>query len=253
MTLAITRCISPAMARCELTHVERSAIDLVQAEHQHRQYQQALRALGCEVVELPAEPDLPDSVFVEDVAVVLDEVAVITRPGADSRRAESASVARVLTSYRPLVHLTAPATLDGGDVLRLGRELLVGASGRSNAEGVAQLQAAVAEFGYSVRQLPIRGCLHLKSAVTEVAEGVLLVQPQWIDATAFPGFTIIEVDPEEPHAANALRVETGLIYPSCFPRTLQRLRAAGIDPVVVDVSELQKAEGAVTCCSLLIL
>jgi dimethylargininase len=252
MTLAITRCISPAMARCELTHVERSAIDLVQAERQHRQYQQALHALGCEVIELPAEPGLPDSVFVEDVAVVLDEVAVITRPGAESRRAESASVAAVLARYRALVHLTAPATLDGGDVLRLGRELLVGASGRSNAAGVAQLQAAVAGFGYSVRQLPIRGCLHLKSAVTEVAEGLLLVQPQWIDATAFPGFTIIEVDPDEPHAANALRVGNGVIYPSCFPRTLQRLRAAGIDPVVVDVSELQKAEGAVTCCSLIL-
>jgi dimethylargininase len=250
MTIAITRCVSPAMARCELTHVERSEIDLQRAGLQHRQYQQALRTLGCEVIELPAEPDLPDSVFVEDMAVVLGEVAVIARPGAESRRAESASVAQVLDSYRTLVHLTAPATLDGGDVLRLGRELLVGASGRSNAEGVAQLQAAVAEFGYTVRQLPIQGCLHLKSAVTEVADGVLLVQPQWIDATAFPGFTIIEVDPDEPHAANALRVGGGVIYPSCFPRTLQRLRAAGIAPLLVDVSELQKAEGAVTCCSI---
>ncbi len=252
MTIAITRCISPAMARCELTHVERSEIDLAQAEHQHRQYQQALRSLGCEVIELPAEPDLPDSVFVEDVAVVLDEVAIMTRPGAESRRAESVSVAEVLAKHRALTHLAAPAILDGGDVLKLGRELLVGASGRSNVEGVAQLRAAVAKFGYQVRQLPIRGCLHLKSAVTEVAEGVLLVQPEWIDAAAFPGFRIIEVDPAEPHAANALRIGRGLIYPSCFPRTLQRLRAVGIEPVLVDVSELQKAEGAVTCCSLLL-
>jgi dimethylargininase len=252
MTIALTRSISPAMARCELTHVQRSEIDLARAEHQHRQYQQALRALGCQVIELPAEPDLPDSVFVEDVAVVLDEVAIVTRPGAESRRAESASVAAVLARHRKLMPLTAPATLDGGDVLRLGRVLLVGASGRSNAEGVAQLQAAIAAFGYTVRQLPIRGCLHLKSAVTEVAEGVLLVQPEWLDATAVAGFRIIEVDPGEPHAANALRVGSGLIYPSCFPLTLQRLRAVGIEPVLVDVSELQKAEGAVTCCSLLI-
>lgn len=252
MTLAITRCISPAMARCELTHVERAEIDLTQAEGQHHQYQQALRALGCEVIELPAEPDLPDSVFVEDVAVVLEEVAVITRPGAESRRPESAAVVAALAPLRPMVHLTEPATLDGGDVLRIGRELLVGASGRSNAEGVAQLRAAVAGFGYSVRQLPIRDCLHLKSAVTEVADGVLLIQPEWIDRAAFPGFQLIEVDPSEPHAANALRLANGVIYPSCFPRTLQRLQAAGVDPLLVDVSELQKAEGAVTCCSLLI-
>jgi dimethylargininase len=252
MTIAITRCVSPAMARCELTHVERSEIDLQRAGLQHRRYQQALRALGCELVELPAEPDLADSVFVEDVAVVLDEVAIMTRPGAESRRAESASVAAVLSGYRKVLTLTSPATLDGGDVLRLGRDILVGASGRSNAEGLVQLQNALAPFGYRVRRVPIRGCLHLKSAVTEVADGILLLQPEWVDAAEFPGLRIIEVDRREPHAANALRVGSGLIYPDCFPRTLQRLRAVGIEPVLVDVSELQKAEGAVTCCSLLL-
>lgn len=252
MTLAITRHISPAMAACELTHVERVPIDLLLAQQQHLQYQQALRALGCELLVLPAEPDLPDSVFVEDVAVVLDEVALITRPGAESRRAESASVAALLQRHRRLLQIEAPATIDGGDVLRLGRELLVGMSGRSNAAGVEQMRSLLAPFGYSVRAVPIRHCLHLKSAVCEVAAGVLLVQPQWIDVADLPGYRIIEVDPKEPHAANALRIGSGLIYPSCFPRTLERLHAADIRPLLVDISELQKAEGAVTCCSLLI-
>lgn len=252
MSYAITRQISPAMARCELTHVQRAPIDLELAARQHHQYQQALRDLGCENIVLASEPDLPDSVFVEDVALVFDEIAVITRPGAESRRGESATVAAVLAKHRSLAYITAPATLDGGDVLRLGRRVLVGQSGRSNTAGIEQLRELLQPFGYSVQGMPIHGCLHLKSAVTEVADGVLLIQPEWIDASQFAQYTIILVDPAEPHAANALRVGSGLIYPSCFPRTLARLHDSGIVPLLVDVAELQKAEGAVTCCSLLL-
>ena len=146
--------------------------------------------------------------------------------------------------------IEAPGTLDGGDVLRVARTLYVGESGRSNAEGRAQLQAAVAEFGYRVQAVPIRGCLHLKSAVTAVRDDTLLVQPAWVDVASFPGFTVIEVDPQEEHAANILRIGDVAVMPACFPRTAQRLREAGIEVVTVDVSELQKAEGATTCCSL---
>lgn len=250
MRIAITREVSPTLGDCELTHVERTPIDAGRADAQHRAYQRVLASLGCRVLVLEAEPAMPDAVFVEDVAIVLDEVAVITRPGAASRRAEGATVAEVLARYRPLRAIEAPGTLDGGDVLRVGRTLYVGQSGRSNAEGMAQLQAAVAEFGYRVQPVPIRGCLHLKSAVTAVRDDTLLLQPAWIDAASFPGFALIEVAPEEEHAANILRIGDVAVMPACFPHTAQRLRDAGIEVVAVDVSELQKAEGATTCCSL---
>ena len=250
MPIAITRDTSPNLAACELTHVERTPIDATLAATQHRGYQRVLAALGCRVLVLDAEPDMPDAVFVEDVAVVLDEVAVMTRPGAASRRGEGASVAALLRRYRPLRTIEAPGTLDGGDVLRIGRTLYVGQSGRSNADGIGQLRALLAAFGYTVRAVPIRGCLHLKSAVTAVDDGTVLLQPAWVDRAPFDGYRIIEVDPSEDHAANVLRVGDDVLMPACFPRTRQRLADAGIAVTTVDVSELQKAEGAVTCCSL---
>ncbi len=250
MWTAITREVSPALGDCELSYVPREPIDVARAASQHHAYRRALEGLGCRVLSLPAEPTQPDSVFVEDVAIVLDEVAVLTRPGAASRRAEVAGVAVALNHYRPLLALEPPATLDGGDVLRLGRTLYVGQSARSNAEGIGQLRALLASHGYAVQGVPIHGCLHLKSAVTQLADDSLLLQPAWVDREQFAGFRIIEVDPAEPHAANVLRIGDALLMPASFPRTRQRLIAAGFHVTTVDVSELQKAEGAVTCCSL---
>ena len=250
MLIAITREVSPSLAECELSFVDRAPIDLARAHEQHRAYQRALAALGCEVRELPAEPAFPDAVFVEDVAVVVDEVAVMTRPGAESRRGEGPSVARALADYRELRAIEAPGTLDGGDVLRIGKRVFVGESARSNADGIAQLRAILGEYGYSVHGVAIRGCLHLKSAVTALADDTVLLQPAWVDREAFADYRIIEVDPAEEHAANVLRIGDRVISPACFPCTHERIRAAGIEVVAVDVSELQKAEGAVTCCSL---
>ena len=250
MRMAVIREIGPELGDCELSFVERSPIDVERARRQHHAYAEALASLGCEVETLPALHGHPDAVFVEDVAVVFDEVAVMTRPGAASRRGEGESVAAALARHRPIVRLHEPATLDGGDVLRIGRDVLVGQSARSNAAGIAQLQALLAAHGYRVRGVPIHGCLHLKSAVTDVADGVLLVNPDWIDTGALEGWQRIDIDPAEPHAANGLRIGSHLVYPACFPRTQARLRAAGVDVVTVDVSELQKAESAVTCCSL---
>ena len=256
MWIAITRDVSPNLADCELSYVPRAGIDIERAIVQHHAYRHALETLGCRVIALPAEAELPDSVFVEDVAIVLDEVAVMTRPGAESRRSEGASVAELLARHRLLRTIAAPGTLDGGDVLRIGRTLYVGLSQRSSSHGIEQLRDLLAGYGYAVRALPIAGCLHLKSAVTQVGNDTLLLQPEWIDPGAFAeigsaGLRIIEVDPDEPHAANALRVGNGVLYPSCFPRTQQRLAHVGIRVSTVDVSELQKAEGAVTCCSLI--
>lgn len=250
MPIALVRELSASMGSCELSFVARVEIDLALARRQHHAYLQALAQAGCELIVLPAEDAMPDAVFVEDVAVVLDEVAVMTRPGAGSRRGEGASVAAELSKHRPLLAIDAPGTLDGGDVMRVGRTLYVGQSARSNAAGVVQLRDLIAPLGYDVVPVPMRGCLHLKSAATAVADGTLLVNPAWVDPGAFTSCKLIEIDPDEPHAANALRLGETLIYPDCFPRTQARLRAAGIKVHALDVSELQKAEGAVTCCSL---
>ena len=252
MTVAITRKVSPAITRCELTHLRREPIDVALAARQHVEYEQCLAGLRCRVVSLPAAPELPDSVFIEDTAVVAAELAVVTRPGAASRRAETPAVARVLAEYRPVAAIQAPGTLDGGDVLRVGRRVFVGLSVRSNRNGIEQLRALLSPHGYEIEALPITGCLHLKSAVTQVAPDVLLLNPDWVEPAAFEGYGRIEVETSEPYAANALLIGNAVLYPTAFPRTGARLEGAGIRLVPVDVSELAKAEGAVTCCSLIL-
>ncbi|MGE5624082.1 MAG: dimethylarginine dimethylaminohydrolase family protein [Bacillota bacterium] len=251
MRTAIIREVSAALERCELSYLPRQSIDLALAREQHRRYQETLASLGCRIVSLPELPEQPDSVFVEDTAVVLPEVAVITRPGADSRRAETESMAATLAAYRHLVFLEEPATLDGGDVLRIGKRLYVGLSGRSNRSGVEQLAAVVKPFGYGVEGVALTGCLHLKTAATLVAPDRLLINPAWADKRAFPGVEFIDVDPAEPHAGNAVLVGESLVYPRSFPRTRGRLEKLGLDLHTVDMSETEKAEGGVTCCSLI--
>lgn len=250
--IAVTRKISAAMARCELTHLQRTPIDIDLAREQHEAYEQALRALGCRVESLPEEPELADSVFVEDTAIVLDEVAVITRPGAPSRRAETASIAAVLGKYRDLVRIESPGTLDGGDVLRVERTLYVGTSSRSNASGIEQLGSLLLPFGYRVLPVAVRGCLHLKSAVTQVAPDRLLINSRCVERQQFAGMRFMEVDAAEPLGANALLLGTDVIYPSSHPRTAEVLRRHGIRVHTVETSETEKAEGGVTCCSLLL-
>jgi len=248
---AITRQISPRFAECELTHLDRQPIDLDLARAQHHEYEATLRALGGEVISLPAEPDLPDSVFVEDVALVFDEVAVITRPGADSRKPETESIARALKPYRTLRAIEAPGTIDGGDVLRVGRMVYVGLSSRSNRSGVEQLQKILAPYGYTVKGVEVIGCLHLKSAVTQVSDDTLLINPAWVERSIFGTMKFIEVDAGEPAAANALWINDTVLYPSSFPKTRRRLEEAGLRLKIVDATEVAKAEGAVTCCSLI--
>jgi dimethylargininase len=239
------------MARCELTHLARSPIDVALAQQQHARYARTLASLGCHLVELSAEPELPDSVFVEDTVVVLDEVAVLTRPGAVSRQPEVGSVAAALEEWRTCARIEAPGTLDGGDVLRVGRDLYVGESGRSNAAGIAQLASAIAPFGYRTKSVPLHGCLHLKSAVTCVAPDTLLINDAWVDRAHWPRMRFIAVAAEEPHAANSATVGESLIHAASAPRTRGRLEAAGLHVVALDVSEIEKAEGGVTCCSVL--
>jgi len=252
MPIAIVRPVPDSLARCELTHLSRAPIDAAVAAAQHREYEDELRALGCTVRHVPPAHELPDSVFVEDVAIVLDEIAIITRPGAESRRAERESLAAVLSEYRPLHAIGAPGTLDGGDVLRLGTTLYVGLSTRTNEDGAHQLARIAGPFGYRVVTVGTRGCLHLKSAATEVEPGRVLCNPDWVDRRLFEGMEVIDVAPGEPHAANVLRVGRRILAPSAHARTVADLRRRGYNVCVVDVSELAKAEAGVTCCSVII-
>lgn len=252
MSVAVTRKISPRFNECEITHIERTPIDLDIARAQHTEYVRTLEAVGCEVIELQEEPNLPDSVFVEDTAFILPEVAVITRPGADSRKPEVDSIIPALSAYRPLVHVAAPATVDGGDVLVLGKNIYIGMSTRSNQEAVNQLNELLEEYGYKVYGLELTDCLHLKTAVTRVNDSTLLINPNWVDRSHFKGFDLIEVDASEPFAANCLPINGKIIYPTSFPKTCKKLADKGFNIVNVNLDELAKAEGAVTCCSLII-
>lgn len=252
MMIALTREVSRSISDCELTHVEREPIDLARAVAQHVRYEAMLVKLGCTVQRLPPLNDLPDAVFVEDTAVVLPEVAVITRPGAPSRRPEVTSVAHALGEYRDLAFIEDGGTLDGGDVLVIGSTIFVGSSSRTNAEGIDRLSQIVERHGYTVRPVTLSGCLHLKSAVTRVGEDVVLLNPEWVDPATFEHMQCIDVHPDEPFAANALLVGRSVIYPTGFDETCGRLTNAGIDVHTIETGEIQKAEGGVTCCALLV-
>lgn len=252
MVIAITREVSSRFNECEITHIDRTPIDLDIARKQHHEYVQTLAKIGCEIIELDEEQDLPDSVFVEDTAFILPEVAVITRPGADSRKPETESIIQALSSHRPLVHVVAPATVDGGDVLVLGKNIFIGMSTRSTPEAVTQLQGLLDNYGYTVVGVKLTDCLHLKTAVTRVDDNTLLINKNWVSPEHFTGFDLIDVDSSEPFAANCLPVKDVIIYPTTFPNTQKKLEQKGFKIVNVNLDELAKAEGAVTCCSLII-
>ena len=249
--IAITRAVSDSLANCELTHLARVPIDVARAREQHEAYEAALAELGCRVMQLSSADNMPDSVFIEDTAVVLDELAVIARPGAGSRRGEVDVVAGMLWPFRRTVPIELPGTLDGGDVLVAGQTIFVGRSSRTNDAGIEQLATICAPAGYVVRPVVVSGCLHLKSAVTALSERELLVNPAWIDATQFRRYDIMEVAKGEDGAANVARIGDHLLAAAAFPRTNAMLEARSHRVVTVDVSELAKAEGAVTCCSLI--
>lgn len=249
--VALTRAVSPAMADCVLTHQPRVPLDVALATKQHAAYERALEALGCIVHRLSSAPDMPDAVFIEDTAIVLDEIAIITRPGAVSRRQETGEVEEWLKHRILLARIEPPGTMDGGDVLVVGRRIFVGASSRTNAEALEQMRRIVEYFGYAMEVVEVQSCLHLKSAVTAVADTVLLVNRRWVADSAFASYELVDVHPQEPTAANIVRVGGQLLYSAAFPWTLERLRGRGVQVATVDVSELAKAEGAVTCCSLI--
>ena len=251
MLTAITRAVSASITDCELSFHARQPIDVAKVIAQHKAYQDCLAELGVRIVSLPAEPELPDAVFVEDPVVVVDEVAVISIMGAPSRRPEARTLTDALSRYRPLKFLREPATLDGGDVVRIGRRVFAGLSQRTNREGVSQLRDLLQAFDYEVQPVEVRGCLHLKSACSYIGNDTVLINRAWIDAERFRGFKLLDVPDEEPAAANALLVNDVVIVAASFPKTRALLEQRGFCVRTMDLSELQKAEAGVTCTSLI--
>jgi dimethylargininase len=250
--IALTHAPSPQLDQCELTHRPREPIDHAIAARQHADYCALLERCGAQVRVLTANRDFPDSVFIEDTAIVLDEVAVLASMGAKSRRGEPAGIEPELRRHREIVRLELPATLEGGDVLRVGRKLLVGISSRTNQAGRAALAEIGSRFGYEILPVPVRGCLHLKSAVTALPDGTLLLNAAWLDTKALKGFPLLPVPETEPSATNVLRAGGRVCLPVAYPQTAALLRQRGFAIETVDVSEFAKAEGCVTCLSLLI-
>lgn len=249
--MAITRPVSPSINNCALSFQARQPIDVAKATAQHKAYQDCLSALGVQVVTLASEPHLPDAVFVEDPAVILDEVAIISIMGAPSRQAEVQDLAVSLSRYRPIKQLVGPATLEGGDVMHFGRSAFVGLSQRTNREGYNQLRAILGAYDYQVQPVDVGGCLHLKSACSYLGNNSILINRSLVDPEQFHGFELIDVADEEPGGGNALLVGDVVIMPASFPKTCALLERRGFSVRTIDLSELQKAEAGVTCTSLI--
>jgi dimethylargininase len=248
---AITRAVSPGLADCELTYLARQKIDVAKAIEQHLGYEEFLERLGVRVIRLPAEPNLPDSVFVEDAAIVLDELAVITRPGATSRQAETESVASALSEFRPLKFIQPPATIEGGDVMRVGRTLYAGLSGRTNREGVSQLRKIVEPHNYRVETIETAGCLHLKTGCAYLGRQTILANRNWINIQSLAGFDLLDVPDDEPCSANILTIGDTVVTTVGFPKTRELIEKRGFKTLMIDISELQKAEAGLTCMSII--
>jgi dimethylargininase len=230
--------------------MDRQSIDYAKAVQQHSQYRQLLRKLGVTVIELARDDQCPDCCFLEDTALVLDEVAVITRPGSETRRREVAGVAPIIMKYRNVVRIDAPGTLEAGDVLRMGRNLFVGASTRTNKQAIEMLRKAVKAYGYEVAAIPMKGALHLKSVCTALDDHTLLADPMYFDAAELSEYDLIEVPAEESMAANVLRINGAVCMHSGFHQTAGLLRTKGFDIRTVDISEFLKAEAGLTCMSI---
>ena len=251
-TLAIVHTPSPYLHECQRTFVDATSIDYEAARQQHAAYSRKLEELGVTVRTLNVNEEYPDCTFIEDVAVVLDEVAILASMGTESRSLEPMAIAQELSSFRQLRRIKPPARIEGGDVLQVGRSLLAGLSSRTNRAGVTALARIVQHYGYRVIPVPVRACLHLKTACTALPDGRLLVNPAWLDVQALDGFARLSVPTDEPWAANTLPINGRVLLPADHVQTGDRMRRLGFEIEPLDISEFAKAEGGVTCLSILV-
>ncbi|HYI64008.1 MAG TPA: N(G),N(G)-dimethylarginine dimethylaminohydrolase [Allosphingosinicella sp.] len=252
---AWTRAVSPRLAACETTQIFDGQINAARAAAQHAAYEAALAAAGLDIVRLRPLDALPDAVFVEDTALLLGDHAIITRPGAASRAGETESVAEGLAADF-VVHRLGAGHVDGGDVLRIGQTLYVGLSGRTDRAGISALTDLAAPLGYTIVPVSVSGCLHLKSAATfagpdAAGTPVLVHNPDWVSAAMFAGIEPVVVVPGESYGANVVRAGERLLAAADSPATADRLSGRGFDVVTLDISEMRKADAALTCMSLI--
>jgi len=252
MRIAITREPDPSIVDCQLTYLQRQPIDVRKAVQQHQAYKECLAHLNLHVVQLTIDKVLPDAVFVEDTAVVVDELAVVPIMGSARRQSEIQELLPAFSRYRPLKFLRPPATLEGGDVIRVGRTLFVGLSTRTNLEGVNQLREILRPFDYQVRPVEVKACLHLSTALSYIGENTVLANKNWVDLSPFEGFSLMDVSAMgEPWSANTIRINGSNIVSRSFPKTSAALRERGFNVITVDISELEKAEAGLSCMSLI--
>ena len=251
MLIALTHIVSPNINQCELTYRDREPIHYERSMDQHDAYCQLLWDCGLEVVELTVNLEYPDSTFIEDTAVVVDEIAIMANIGIESRRGEVEGIESELAKYREIVHVKPPATLDGGDVLQIGKSIFGGLSPRTNEAGIQSLKGFLEPFGYNIVPVKLKDCLHLKSACTAIGEDTLLVNSHWLDLDSFTDFRIIHVPEDEPYAANALWINDTVLMHSGFSKTIEIARSEGFTVKTTDISELLKAEAGITCSSII--
>jgi len=250
-TIAITHVPSPRMQEGQRTYVDRSAVvDFDRAQRQHVRYRQLLSECGAEVRLLDVNANLPDAVFVEDTALVLDEVAVMMPMGTATRRPEPPGIEAELRRHREIQRITLPASIEGGDVVRVGGMLLVGLSSRTNTAGVDRLAEVGRRYGYEVSPVRMRDCLHLKSGCTALPDDRLLVNPAWIEEDDLEGCNLVPVPPDEPWGGDVLTIGEHVCMAVAFPRTAELVAGLGFDVRTIDLSEFAKVEGGVTCMSL---
>ena len=250
--LALTHVPSPHMGQCLLTFLKRQPIDCALAQQQHRAYCRMLRREGMRVRTLQTHLRSPDATFVEDTAIVLDEIAILASPGDTTRRRELVAIERELTCLHSIRRIEPPALLEGGDVLRLNRELFVGLSSRTNRKGIEALTQISQPCGYRVIPIPINGCLHLKTGCTALSEHTLLINPNWIDTSKLSRFKLISTPADEPWGANVLRLGEQIWLPAAHRQTAAVLQRLGFQVKTLELSEFAKAEGGISCLSLFV-
>jgi dimethylargininase len=249
-TRAIARKPGPNFAQGLTTAINEEPPRYEILVNQHEGYIAALQSIGLEVILLDALSDHPDAYFVEDTAVIAANVAVITNPGADTRKGEEKTIAPVLAKYRKTENIQAPGTVDGGDVLQVGKHFFVGVSERTNPEGADQLGRILEGHGYTWTTVAVGAGLHFKSSVNFVGKNTLLVTEDFAGREQLKGYDTIVVDRSESYAANTLLINDHLLIPRGYPGTRKKLEALGFKIIELDTSEVRKMDGGLTCLSL---
>jgi dimethylargininase len=248
---ALTRGVSKKLDGCELTFRQREEIDLTKARRQLRAYRDLLRRWGIDVVGMRGSSMYPDCCFVQDTAVVLDEICVVASMGAATRRGETSEIEKSLMQHRKVVRIALPATFDGGDVVQIGKRLFVGLSTRTNGRGIDAFAKLVEPFGYKVVPVVVNGGLHLTTGCGVANDETVILNPRWLDASAFKNLRQVHVPEDEPWAANTIRVEGAVCVEANAPRTFELIQPYASTIETLDISEFRKAEGSLSCLSLI--